>query len=178
MSAEPQDKPTIELYMFSLHQEFPEEVSHDTFLTRKRTKREDVDDSGERRLIHRARDELRRVRPLSDDEEEEPEPPWPAKWLHAKWITDHVKAIKGRTGDPVDRPICMALTREEEFGGVVYDPYSDQVYKVNESGLALFRRLQAAAKRDQPLSEIKDDEISDQDLAEFTAFLRGAGLWS
>ena len=80
---------------------------------------------------------------------------WPAQWLHAKWVTDHTKAMTGLWERADVSPIQMALTRSEPFGGIVYDPFSDKVYKVNKSGLHLFREIQTASKEDCPIEKFK-----------------------
>lgn len=163
-----QVKPTIELYMFSLHQEFPEGVSHASFVDRKQERISSPEG------VEYARDKLsdRLVGPQvgrGDD--------WPAAWLHAKWLTDHTKAITARFERPDVSPISLAMTREEDFGGIIYDPFSDRVYKANPSGLALFRSLQKTAKAGKSLGEFLDNRFKQSDLAEFAAFLKGAGLW-
>jgi hypothetical protein len=153
--------------MYSLHQEFPEGVSHEGFVARRAETRDLLTATGEKLRARLVLDETR-GRVQND---------WPAQWLHAKWITDHTKAITGiwEAGDP--SPLRMALTRSEEFGGIVYDPFSDKVYRVNEPGLRLFRALQASSKEGGDLKAVCPEGFAAEDVGEFCAFLRGADLW-
>lgn len=160
-------KPIIELYMYSLHQEFPEGVSHDSFI------RENIET---RDLLTATGGKLRNQRIMEDSIRKADD--WPAQWLHAKWVTDHTKAITGifERGDA--SPMQMSLTREEEFGGIIYDPFSDKVYKVNKSGLNLFRELQAYEKKGSNIDSFRSESFNNEDIKEFIAFLKGAGLWT
>lgn len=162
-------KPEIELFMYSLHQEFPEGVSHDSFNKHHVETRDILTETGETLRAQRFIDKSYRPGIKEND--------WPAQWLHAKWVTDHTKAITGIFERPDADPLCMALTRSESFGGVVYDPFSDKVYKVNEAGLALFREMQAASKAGANPAAVKAAGVEDADVKEFAAFLKGAGLW-
>lgn len=165
MSEKAYQKPAIELFMYSLHQEFPEGVSHDSFIRR---------NVGTRDVLTAAGGKLRNRR-ISDDSIREASD-WPAEWLHAKWVTDHTKAITGIFERIDTSPLQMALTREEDFGGIIYDPFSDKVYKVNESGLALFREIQSFEKKGKGIESFGSKTIKHEDITEFMAFLRGAGL--
>jgi len=161
------EKPTIELYMYSLHQEFPEGVEHGSFLKRQVEARDLLTAEGDRLRTQKVQDVG--IRPNKADD-------WPAQWLHAKWVTDHTKAITGLFERTDSYPLRMAMTRSEDFGGIVYDPFSDKVYKVNEQGLRLFRELQDAGKSGG-LKSFKSSLFAEEDVAEFCAFLRGADLW-
>ena len=167
MAAKTVQKPTIELYMYSLHQEFPEGVSHDSFVKQNVEARDILSAAGDKLRVNRLSEDL--VKKASD---------WPAQWLHAKWVTDHTKAITGIFEQATVSPLEMALTREEDFGGVIYDPFSDKVYKVNESGLALFREMQTLQKKGAGVEAFKSEAFKGEDVKEFTAFLKGAGLWT
>ncbi len=167
ISKESHEKPQIELFMYSLHQEFPEGVSHDSFIKRNIDSREILTEAGDLLKYQRIRDD-EFLRKAND---------WPAQWLHAKWVTDHTKAITGIFEHPEADPILLALTREEDFGGIIYDPFSDKVYKVNESGLELFREIQSTLKRKEKVKEFKSRIFKREDTNEFISFLRGAGLW-
>jgi hypothetical protein len=160
-------KPSIELFMFSLHQEFPEGVSHNSFTKRNIETRDVLTAKGEQLTRYKISDNS--IRQVSD---------WPAEWLHAKWLTDHTKSITGLFEQTNVSPLRMALTRQEEFGGVIYDPFSDKVYKVNKSGLELFSEIRSFAKGGKALSAFKSKSFKKEDIAEFLAFLKGAGLWS
>ena len=161
-----QESPTIELYMYSLHQEFPEGVSHASFLKRQVETRDILAATGEPFRNQRVLDVG--IKDKAGD--------WPAQWLHAKWVTDHTKAMTGMFERPDVSPIQLALTRSESFGGIVYDPFSDKVYKVNESGLRLFRELQGASKIGS-VAKFKSSEFAEEDVKMFSAFLKGADLW-
>ncbi len=167
MSEKHYEKPSIELFMYSLHQEFPEGVSHDSFVRRNVEARDVLTAAGDALRNRRISDDI--IRKVSD---------WPAQWLHAKWVTDHTKAITGIFERPDTSPLRLALTREEDFGGIIYDPFSDKVYKVNKSGLELFREIQLSEKTGEDLRSFKSKSFKHEDIAEFVAFLRGAGLWT
>ncbi len=167
MSEKTYQKPAIELYMYSLHQEFPEGVSHSSFARRNVETRDVLTATGDKLRNHRISDSS--IKKASD---------WPAEWLHAKWVTDHTKAITGIFERDDTSPLQMALTREENFGGIIYDPFSDKVYKVNESGFKLFREIQSFEKKGKGVESFKSESIKSEDTVEFMAFLRGAGLWT
>lgn len=167
MAKTPDQKPTIELFMYSLHQEFPEGVSHESFIKREVETRDVLTAQGKKLRAQKVIDQ--NLRQKASD--------WPAQWLHAKWVTDHTKAITGIFEAEGVSPLGMALTREEDFGGIIYDPFSDKVYKVNPAGLELFRALQSAVKRGESPDGFKHDVFKAEDQVEFFAFLRGAGLW-
>lgn len=167
MTQKKTEKPTIELYMYSLHQEFPEGISHDSFLKRQVETKDLLTASG---------DKLR-AQKVTDNVIDDMKSSWPAKWIHAKWLTDHTKAITSIYDRPDISPIEMAMTRPEAFGGIIFDPFSDKVYKVNESGLKLFRQLQDAAKGGANLMKFTSSDFAKDDIKEFCIFLRGADLW-
>jgi hypothetical protein len=92
------EKPSIELFMHSLHQEFPEGVSHDSFLTSRVEESVTQTDEGDMVQNYKMRNE--RVRQESG---------WPGQWLHNQWVTNHTKSIGGLHTPQEAQPLKMAL---------------------------------------------------------------------
>jgi hypothetical protein len=165
---EKKEKPTIELYLYSMNQEFPVGKGHVTFLERHSEMRKDI--TG--KLISReavATNTFReKVRGMAND--------WSVQWIHNQWIQDYTKApsysSRSRPGEEVMSRLIM---RKEEFGGLVLDPVNDRVYKVNKSGYKLLQEMKKTPSTE--MATFKSKDISKDEMESFISFLKGAGLW-
>lgn len=165
------EEPTVELYMYSLNQEFPVGKGHQTYLKRFSEMSKDL--TGE--LAERVQLEAqvfnvdRKLAAVPAD--------WRAQWLENQWIENHTKAI-GMGRRPDLDPLRTAILREEEFGAIVFEPRSDRVYKLNRAGAKLFKALQAEHVKSEGRLEVR--ALSGFKVGEvdgFVAQLKAAGLW-
>jgi len=162
------EKPTIELYMYSLNQEFPVGKGHSSFIKRMSEAKQDF--SGELVNIETAETQIfNNVKPEMND--------WSVQWISNKWITNHTKAIGIEMRVDTD-PLRNIIIREEDFGGIVFEPLSDRVYKVNKSGLKLLREIQEHhIKKSKNLKTFSSRAFKHDECELFITFLEGAGLW-
>ena len=158
------ERPEIELYMYSLNQEFPVEKGHATFLKRRSETMEDV--TGKLVAIEEvASQTYRTVREVND---------WSVQWIHNKWIENYTKTA-GMIAERIN-PIEHLLMREEEFGGILFDPVNDRVYKVNTPGYKLMQEIIESYKKGK-LKKFRSRHFAREDIEHFIYFLKGAGLW-
>ena len=69
--------------------------------------------------------------------------------------------------------------RQEDFGGILYNPVADTVYRVNDSGFQLFQELRAAyreGKRD--LRRFRSPDFADADVRRFVEYLVEQSIWA
>jgi hypothetical protein len=160
------ERPTIELYMYSLNQEFPVASGHQAFLQR----RSEVKPSASQlQSIESVDSAVFRLEGVQD---------WSVQWISNEWIENHTKAV-GLGQVEREDPMNRVILREEDFGGIVFDPLSDRVFRLNRSGFELFNRMREvylAGERD-PGSVQAPPGFADTDVREFAAYLEGAGLW-
>lgn len=172
MNSESTEKPAIELYMYSLNQEFPVGKGHQSFLERHSALKQDI--SGALAQIESVESQVyrtgRTVKTLPAD--------WSAQWLENQWIQNHTKAAG--VGIVDNRNLLnRLLIREEDFGGIVFDPQSDRVYKVNKQGLKLLNALRSPETPEKMVDDISGKLSLSPDLVyEFITQLQVAGLWN
>jgi hypothetical protein len=157
------EKPEIELYMYSLNQEFPARKGHATFL--KRYGETFQDSKGDLVRTEQMVEQVYRMRQRE----------WPAQWVHNQWGENWLKAIGSALPlnlDPFDR----LLVREEEFGGIIFDPATDRIYRVNKAGYHLFSEMRKAHEA-KALAGFRSEEFAPVDVEPFVSFLKGAGVW-
>lgn len=159
------EKPKIELYMYSLNQEFPVKVGHFTFL--KRHSETYQEESGKVVGVEQVASQVYgRKQEVTTD--------WPAQWIHNKWIENYTKTV-GIFAEDVD-PLKSVLMRSEDFGGILFDVMSDRIYKVNVSGYELFQEILNAHQKNE-LSKFRSREFEQEDVECFIEALKVAGLW-
>jgi hypothetical protein len=167
-SAGKPERPTIELYMYSLNQEFPAEKGHAAFLERRSTTKPDVAHN----LVNVHQVESQVFNRLRQDVND-----WSVQWVSNEWIENHTKAAGVGIREEID-PMVNARLREEDFGGILFEPTSDRVYKLNRAGLSLFKELRERYQRgERDLSQMKIARFDEKEVADFVAFLHSAGLW-
>lgn len=162
------ERPTIELYMYSLNQEFPVKKGHSSFIKRMSKAKQDM--SGELVNIETAETQIfSNVKPEVND--------WSVQWISNKWITNHTKALGIGIRDDID-PLRNIVIREEDFGGIVFEPLSDRVFKVNKLGLKLLREIQEYhIKKSKNLKDFSSKTFKCDECEQFISFLKGADLW-
>ena len=157
-------KPTIELYMYSLNQEFPVGKGHTNFL--KNNTDRYVDANGNITDVKQiANQVLNRVE--AND--------WSAQWISNEWIQNYTYYPGGALVEKGD-PLLQIAIREEDFGAILFDRVNDRIYKVNEPGLRLFKEIISAHKKNK-LKGYSSSECSQEDLENFVSFLKGAAIW-
>ncbi len=162
------DQPTIELYMYSLNQEFPAGKGHETYLKRYSELKPDL--RGELNVHASVESQIYRTVATEGLPVTLPVD-WSAQWLENRWIENHTKAAGIGIREITD-PLANAILREEEFGAILFEPTSDRVYKLNKAGLAMFKRLREARKDGRHIDEAHLEE----DAAGFLRSMRAAGL--
>ena len=170
------ESPTIELYMYSLNQEFPVGKGHETYLKRFSELQQDLAGS----LVERNQVEEQAY--LTKDGVEPLAVPadWSVKWLSNRWITNHTKAV-GVGRRPELDPLRTAILRREDFGAIVFEPRTDRVYKLNKTGAEMFERLQVLHREGNGTIKITEKNSGGFAVKEFDAFvkqLKAVGLWS
>ncbi|MGP9821704.1 PqqD family protein [Salinarimonas sp. NSM] len=170
------EAPSIELYMYSLNQEFPVGKGHETYLKRFSELQHDIGGA----LVERNQLEEQAFRTLDPDGLTSVPSDWSAQWISNRWITNHTKAAGvGRRPD-LD-PLRTAIMRREDFGAIVFEPRSDRVYKLNEAGAELFERLQKLHREGDGTIALTDKTREGFGTAEvegFVAQLKAVGLLS
>lgn len=167
-----QEKPTIELYMYSLNQEFPEDKGHSHFLKRHSEVAKDV----ARGLINIESVESQTYGDNTSKLAVVP-PDWSAQWLENQWIENHTKAITGT--DKLRDPIHDAILRREDFGGILFEPVTDRVFKLNHAGVRLYEEIREflMSKGRRDIRAFTSNAYDAEDVREFAAYIEGAGLW-
>ena len=164
-----QQKPTIELYLYSMNQEFPVGKGHVTFLERHSEVRKDIAGKLISKEAVASNTFKEKVAGMAND--------WSAQWIHNQWVQDYTKApsFSSRV-KPGEDVMAKLIMRKEEFGGLVLDPVNDRVYKVNAPGYKLLEEMKKtpAAK----LKTFKSAQFAADDMESFVSFLKGAGLWT
>lgn len=156
------EKPEIELYLYSMNQEFPVETGHYTFL------KSDSD------LLQDNDGNLLEKKALGSQtlKTEKIQPYWSAQWVHNKWIENYVKIASFNNAK--QNSLQHLIMRTEDFGGIVLDPVNDRVYKVNTAGYNLLKSIieEFNINGAKGLSKFITDETN-----HFIYFLKGANLW-
>ncbi|WP_338822542.1 hypothetical protein WDM22_00635 [Bradyrhizobium septentrionale] len=167
MAERSDQKPTIELYMYSLNQEFPAGKGHETYLKRHSELQKDITGS----LILKAGAE---AQVFKTERDAKLPADWAAQWLENRWIENHTKAAGVGTRQASD-PLRGAIIREEDFGAILFEPTSDRVYKLNKAAALLVKALRESgqtAGQPKRISGFSTDIVD-----EFVSALRVAGLW-
>jgi len=176
-------EPHIELYMYSLNQEFPVGGGHRVFLKTSSDWKKDI--SGKLVQNSQAESHVFSLEPvcinppttipdgLTPADPDTPIPDFPtfpkpgptqpipdygtpADW-GAQWLSN--EWIQNHTkavgnGRIVrENPLTTAILREETFGSIVFEPNSDRVYKLNKPATQLFTAIQ------ERLKVIEDENI-------------------
>lgn len=176
MANESDEQPRIELYMYSLNQEFPVGKGHETFLKRVSELKSDI--SGALVQNHAVESQVFLTPGGPTDLRAKVPADWSAQWLSNQWIENHTKAA-GMGQQFETQPLLGVMVREEDFGGIVFDPQSDRVYKVNHAGLSLVRALIEAKRSEKSVHSVaKATGVSTKVLDAFVLQLKAAGLWS
>ena len=164
------DEPSLELYMYSLNQEFPVKKGHATYLKRYSELKPDL--RGRVTLNASVESQVFQLdRDLAIDVPND----WSAQWLENRWIENHTKAAGMGIREEFD-PLRNILIREEDFGAIVFEPSSDRVYKVNHAGLKLLRQMQDQARDGKSFADMRLDGFSADQVAAFSGAMRAAGL--
>lgn len=159
--------PTIELYMHSLNQEFPKEKGHQHFLRRNSATREAVRGNDLER-IEQVESEVFQMENGGD---------WSVQWISNEWIENHTKAAGVGLIEEAD-PMERAILREEDFGGILFEPTSDRVFRLNREGFELFSSLRERYRRgERDLEKLEIAGFASEDVRAFVAYLEGASLW-
>jgi len=158
------DKPVIELYMYSLNQEFPVEKGHSNFL--KNNTDRYVDTHGKIVDVKQIASQVLKRLGASD---------WSVQWISNEWIQNYTYYPGGALVEEGD-PLIQIMEREEEFGAILFDRVNDRVYKVNKPGLSLFKEI-VAAHKNKRLKEFRSGEFKKEDVESFVCFLKGAAIW-
>lgn len=157
-------KPTIELYMYSLNQEFPVGKGHSNFL--KSVTDRYVDAEGKVTAVKQVASQVLKRLGASD---------WSVQWISNEWIQNYTYYPGGALVEEGD-PLLQMVIREEDFGAILFDRINDRIYKVNKPGLKLFNEL-AAAHKVGKLAKYSSAGFKAGDVDGFTSFLKGAGVW-
>jgi hypothetical protein len=157
------ERPEIELYLYSINQEFPVEKGHATFLKRHSETSPDI--NGKLVGIEEVARHTYKTK-VTD---------WPAQWIHNQWVENWTKTGGAEFGTPIDR-LGNLILRKEDFGGIVLDPVADEVYRVNKPGLILLEEILSSHKRGK-LKDFKSKKYKAGEIEHFIYFLKGAGLW-
>jgi hypothetical protein len=168
MNGKMDEKPKIELYMYSLNQEFRTGTGHKTYLKRYSEIQKDL--TGGLVLKAGVESQVFRTPLLGADPSD-----WAAQWLENNWIENHTQAA-GNGIRTHFNPLLSAIMREEDFGAILFEPQSDRVYKLNRAGMTLVRAL-----REQMQAGVAEPEsaagFAQEDVTGFVAALKAAGLW-
>jgi len=164
-----QQKPTIELYLYSMNQEFPVGKGHVTFLERHSEVRKDIAGKLISREAVASNTFKEKVSGMAND--------WSAQWIHNQWVQDYTKApsFSSRV-KPGEDVMAKLIMRKEEFGGLVLDPVNDRVYKVNAPGYKLLEEMKKTPAAQ--LKTFKSAQFAEGEMESFVSFLKGAGLWT
>lgn len=161
------ERPEIELYMYSMNQEFPVEKGHATFLKRHAEVMQDV--TGKLISKQEVGSHTYKIKTAAND--------WSVQWIHNKWIQDYTKSPSWSSGIRFGEDVLKHLVmRKEDFGGIVLDPSNDRVYKVNTPGYELLEEIIEASSK-KGLKKFSSRKFRDEEIEPFIYFLKGGGLW-
>jgi hypothetical protein len=155
--------PEIELYLYSLNQEFPVSKGHASFL--KTNSEFYPDKTGKIAAVKQVAGQV--FRTAADD--------WSVQWVSNEWVENYTYYPGGALVEQGD-PLLSAIMRQEDFGGIIFDRLNDRIYKVNQPGFELFRDIQKAHAEGQ-LGSFRHERFATEDVRTFMAFLKGAGVW-
>lgn len=198
--------PHIELYMYSLNQEFPVGKGHVTFLKKSSELKIDSktgeiytqqnvesqvfytgDPDGRRLSSTKMR--LPEAKPDADASVDEisaaaGRPTWTAQWIQNGWVAQWLQnSSYTNSCEPIfaaafSDPLENIKVREEDFGGILYNPISDRVYKVNHAGLELFNEFYLAHRTcSQDLRYFRSSKFAAEDVSRFIEYLRAESIW-
>lgn len=170
MPSKKKEIPTIELYMYSLNQEFPAGKGHETYLKRYSDLQKDIDG----KLVLKAALETQVFKTQADDALAVPA--WSAQWLENRWIENHTKAAGVGIRELLDDTFRSAILRREDFGAILFEPRSDRVYRLNRTGAELYEKLRDLALAGK-LSNLSVPGFERQDVEPFVSSMKAAGLW-
>jgi hypothetical protein len=165
-------EPSIELYMYSLNQEFPVGKGHHSYLKRAAELQKDL--AGD--LVEHAAVESQIYATSKRVALGAVPADWSAQWVSNEWITNHTAAAGIYRAE--SEAIQTAVLREEDFGAIVFDPRSDRVYKLNQEGSALFKEIRALTSRGGAFSVRAIEPFSKEQVGQFAATLQTVGLLS
>lgn len=157
-------KPTIELYMYSLNQEFPVGKGHSSFLNSVTDRY--VDKQGKVTAVKQVSSQILKRIGATD---------WSVQWISNEWIQNYTYYPGGALVEEGD-PLLQIVLREEDFGAILFDRINDRIYKVNKPGLNLFTDIVTSHKEGK-LAKFAASGFESSDVEAFTSFLKGAGLW-
>ena len=164
----PRELPKIELYMYSLNQEFPTGEGHAKYLKRHAEMKPDA--SG--RLVSLEAAESQVFGTVSQHATD-----WSVQWISNEWVTNHTKAAGVGIREDID-PMLNAVLREEDFGAILFEPLSDRVFRLNRAGRALFEEMRDHYKANKrSFARFKSAKFKKEESDAFLAFMKGAGLW-
>jgi len=164
-----QEKPKIELYLYSMNQEFPVGKGHITFLERHSEVRKDVTGSLISREAVASNTFKEKIKGMAND--------WSAQWIHNQWVQDYTKSPSYSSRmNPGEDVMAKLIMRKEEFGGLVLDPVNDRVYKVNKAGYKLLEEMKKIPTA--KMEAFKSKTFVADEMDSFVSFLKGAGLWA
>ena len=158
------DKPKIELYMYSLNQEFPIGKGHSNFL--KNNTDRYIDSHGKIVDVKQTANQVLNKIGAND---------WSAQWISNEWIQNYTYYPGGALVEEGD-PLLQIVIREEDFGAILFDRVNDRIYKVNKPGLKLFNEMVDAHKKGI-LEKFRSSKFDKDDLENFKSFLKGATIW-
>lgn len=166
MSDQSGEKPKIELYMYSLNQEFPASKGHQAYLKRSSELQRDI--TGE--LVLNASVETQ----VFSTEIPDVASPFEG-WQSRQWVENHTKSV-GLGTQQASNPLDGAVIREEDFGAILFEPQSDRVYKLNGPGARLVRAFRVSGHTGPGRPE-KIEGFPEKIVDEFIDSLKAAGLW-
>jgi len=157
--------PEIELYMWSLNQEYPDGLGMKKPLKLK--VEAFTNDQGQIT-------EYRKILTAEDGGTPDGGTPWSGK---VSWAIKFDDSPKNRA-DPVESfPLLEVLIREEDFGALIFDPRRDRVFRTNRAGLEFLNSVISEYKKSKSLSRFEFSIGTDDKSHSFLSFLKGAGLW-
>ncbi|MCP1166807.1 hypothetical protein NKS31_28120 [Bacillus sp. 1813sda1] len=143
------EKPYIELYMYSLNQEFPVGKGHGRYISQ---------------CVERVVADPDCPPSVNDWEDQ-----WISNWSKHSGI--------GKTGNLCN--LFDSLVREEDFGAILYDPTADRVYKLNKTGFAMYKELKFAYHQGIiDLRNFRSQHFNENDTIYFLNCLKEVGLWN
>lgn len=167
------ERPSIELYMYSLNQEFPVAKGHATYLKRYSELKQGLD--GGLQLQASVESQIFQVAGAGVDLPKALPSDWSVQWLENRWVENHTKAAGMGIREDFD-PIVKAIVREEAFGGIVFEPTTDRVYKLNHAGMKLFQQMRATRLAGGDMLSETSKEFGEDDVSHFMGAMRAAGL--
>lgn len=167
----PSDEPSIELYMYSLNQEFPVKKGHATYLKRYSELKPSL--RGDLTLNSSIEEQVYRVG--KDGPHVEVPADWSVQWISNRWIQNTEQAFdQAAVIDPA--PLRNLIIREEDFGAIMFDPGNDRVYKVNAAGLNLVNQMREQARAGVGFSDMRLAGFTAAQIEHFADKMKIAGL--